>query len=183
MPKLSVLIAAITVVIVSSCSSKSGETALPAAPSSVKAVKDEVKGKKYKAEKAGTHSVFADDKEITWLEMKKDTANQLNKFENQIIGDATSLQLNFTNDTAVTVMMKDKTFNGTYIVNDTTKEDEKPGIKLRISYVDDEFKMGDGPASMVTYTYLVEGISEKSILVQSPRSMNNKNIVLLMKKL
>jgi hypothetical protein len=178
MPKLFVLMAAITVVMASSCSSKSGETALPAAPSSVKAVKDEVKGKKYKAEKAGTHSVFADDKEITWLEPKKE-----NEFEKKIVDEAKTLQFDFVNDTSVTVIMKDKTYNGTYIVNDTTKEDEKAGIKLRISYVDDEFKMGDGPASLVTYTYLVEGIGEKSILVQSPRSMNNKNIVLLMKKL
>jgi hypothetical protein len=183
MPKLFVLITAITVVISSSCSSKSGQTALPAAPSSVKAVKDEVKGKKYKAEKAGTHSVFADDKEITWLEPKKDTSSQLNKFENQIVDEAIRLQFDFVNDTSVTVIMKDKTYNGNYVVNDTTKEDEKPGVKLRISYVDEEFKFGDGPASIVTYTYLVEGIGEKSILVQTPRSMNNKNIVLLMNKL
>jgi hypothetical protein len=183
MPKPLFLIAVIEIVIASSCSSSTNKPTLPDAPASVKAVQDEIKGKKYKAEKAGTHSVFANDKEIEWLEPKKDTSNQLNKFENQIVDEAIRLQFDFVNDTSVTVIMKDKTYYGTYIINDTTKEDEKPGVKLRISYVDEEFKFGNGPASMVTYTYLVEGIGEKNILVQSPGSMNNKNIVLLMKKL
>lgn len=182
MPKPLFLIALIAIVIASSCSSVPDKPTLPNAPASVKAVQDEVKGKKYKVEKAGTHSVFANDKEIEWLEPKKDTSNQLNKFENQIVDDAKSLSLHFVNDTSVTVTIKDKTFNGTYIVNDTTKEDEKPGIKLRISYVDEEFKMGDGPASIVTYTYIVEGISDKSLLLGTPRSMNDKKIVVLMSK-
>jgi hypothetical protein len=151
---------------------------LPEAPASIKAVQDEVKGKKYKAERAGTHSVFENDKEIAWLNPKDE-----DKFEKEIEDESKSLQLEFINDTSVTVIAKDKIYNGTYVVNDTTKEDEKSGIKLRISYVDEEFKFGDGPASLVTYTYLVEGISDKNLLLETPRSMNRRKIVVLMNKL
>jgi hypothetical protein len=181
MQKIPALAAVSALLFICSCSSK--ESPATQAPSFVKAVQDEIKGKKYKVEKAGTHSVFADDKEIQWLEPKKDDKDQLNKFENQIVADAKSLQLDFVNDTSVTVIIKDKTYSGTYLLNDTTKEDEKPGIKLRISYVDEEFKFGDGPASLVTYTYIVEGVSNKSILLETPRSMNDRKIVVLMNKL
>jgi hypothetical protein len=178
MTKLPFLIAAITVAIAISCSSETDKNLLPEAPASVKAVKDEVKGKKYKAEKAGTHSVFENDKEIQWLEPKEE-----DKFEKQIADESKSLQLDFVNDTAVTVIVKGKTYTGTYAADDIVKEDEKPGIKLRISYVDEEFKMGEGPASLVTYTYLVEGISGKSLLLETPRSMNRRKIVVMMNKL
>jgi hypothetical protein len=178
MHKIPVLAVMSIAIFISSCSSKgSKENAMPDAPTSVKAVQDEVKGKKYKAEKAGTHSVFADDKEIQWLEPEKE-----NDFEKKIVDESKSLQLDFVNDTSVIVIMKDKTYNGTYIVNDTTKEDEKPGVKLRISYVDEEFKMGDGPATLVTYTYIVEGINDKNLLLGTPRSMNDRKIVVLMNK-
>jgi hypothetical protein len=178
MSKLPILIAAITIVALNSCSSETNKNSLPEAPASIKAVKDEVKGKKYKAEKAGTHSVFENDKQIKWLEPKKE-----DDFEKKIADESKSLQFDFVNDTAVTVIAKGKTYTGTYAADDIVKEDEKPGIKLRISYVDEEFKFGDGPASMVTYTYLVEGISNKSILLETPRSMNRQKIVVLMNKL
>jgi hypothetical protein len=177
MQKLSVLTAVLAFVFVCSCSSKTGTNALPAAPASVKAVLDGLKGNKYKTEKAGTHSVFENDKSIEWLEPKKE-----DKFETQIVDEAKTLMLDFVNDTSVIVTYKDKKNTGTYKADDTAKEDEKPGIKLRISYVDEEFKFGDGPASMVTYTYIVEGISDKNLLLETPRSMNNRKIVVLMSK-
>lgn len=139
---------------------------------------DEVKGKKYQAEKAGTHSVFENDKEIEWLEPKEE-----NKFEKQIADEAKTLRLDFINDTAVIVAAKDKRYNGTYKADDMVKEDEKPGIKLRVSYIDEEFKFGDGPAMEVTYTYLVEGISDKNLLLETPGSMNRRKIVVLMNKI
>lgn len=169
---------AITFVMLNSCSSKTGSDALPVAPASVRAVQDVVKGKKFKAEKAGTRSPFKNDKEIEWFEPEAE-----DKFEKEIADDSKTLQFDFMNDTSVTVVFKDKTYNGTYGVDDNTGEDEKPGIKLRVSYIDEDFKFGDGPASEVTYTYLVEGISDKSLLLETPRSMNRRKIVVLMNKL
>ncbi|MEI9810143.1 MAG: hypothetical protein WDO16_21005 [Bacteroidota bacterium] len=177
MQKRSILLSFITIILLNSCSLKKDNAALPAPPASVKAVLDGVKGSKYITEKAGTNSPFKDDKTIQWLEPKKE-----NEFEKKIVDEAKTLQLNFTNNTAVIVSAKDKTYNGTYRADDIQKEDEEPGIKLRISYIDEEFKFGDGPATEVTYTYFVEGIDDKGLLLLTPRSMNNRKIVVLMKK-
>lgn len=161
-----------------SCSSgKEKEPALPAAPASVKAVQDEIKGKIYQAKKAGTHSLISTDKEITWLE-----PTEKEKMEKEVADESKSIRMNFTNDTSVIVSIKGKTHTGTYSVGNETKEDEKEGIKIRVSYVDEEFKFGDGPAMKVTYLYLVEGINNKSILLETPRSLNQRKIVILMNK-
>jgi hypothetical protein len=165
--------------ILQACVSKTNSISLPQPPTSVKAVLDELKGKKYQAEKAGTHSVFENDKEIEWLNPKKE-----DEFEKKITDEAKTLRLDFVNDTAVTVTAKDKTYSGTYKADDEVKEDEKPGVKHRICYIiDEEFKLGDGPATEVTYTYLVEGISGKNLLLETPRSMNRRKIVVLMSKM
>jgi hypothetical protein len=176
MLKLPALAAISFLVILGSCSSKTN--ALPEAPVSIKAVQDELKGKKYSAENAGTHSVFKDDKEIQWLK-----PDEKNSVEKSVADESKSIQMEFADDTSVVVSGKGKINKGTYKVNDEVGEDEKPGIKLRISYVDEEFKMGDGPAMMVTYTYTVEGINSKSLLLETPRSLNNHKIVVLMKKI
>lgn len=178
MRQVSVPFAVIMFTILNSCSSKPGTAALPEAPASIKAVQDELKGKKYKTEKAGTHSPFKDDKTVEWLEPKAD-----DKFEKGIADDSKTLQLEFSNDTAVTVNYKSKTYIGTYVIDDVAGEEERPGIKLRVSYVDEDFKFGDGPATKVTYTYIVEGINDKSLLLETPRSMNNRKIVVLMSEL
>ncbi|MFI5129252.1 MAG: hypothetical protein ACHQFX_04645 [Chitinophagales bacterium] len=173
-----ILAAAAAVIFIASCSSDgSAKNGLPEKPGSVKSVQDDIKGKKYKTNKVGTHSRFSTDTTIQWLEPKKEE-----EFEKKIVDESRTFQLEFVNDTAVTIMMKDKTYHGTYIVNDTTKEDEKPGVKLRISYFDEEFRLGEGSASMVTYTYVVEGMNDKSLLLQTPRSMNDRKIVVLMNK-
>lgn len=170
--------AMIICMILQACVSKTNSISLPQPPASVKAVLDELKGKKYQVEKAGTHSVFENDKEIEWMNPKKE-----DEFEKKIAAEAKALRLDFVNDTAVTITAKDKTYSGTYKADDMVKEDEKPGIKLRISYIDEEFKFGDGPATEVTYTYLVEGISDKNLLLETPRSMNRRKIVVLMNKM
>jgi hypothetical protein len=166
------------VVNMNSCSSnESRQNLLPAAPSSIKAVLQEVKGKKYKADKAGTHSLIPTDKEIEWLEPKKE-----DDFQKKIVDESKSLELNFINDTSIIVIVKDKMYTGTYSADTVTKENEKPGIKLRISYADEEFRFGDTPASTVTFTYTIEGINDNSLLLETARSMNERKIVVLMKK-
>ena len=173
-----ILLLAAIVVFAASCSSNgSKKNALPDVPASLKAVQDEIKGQKYKTEKVGIHSLISSDAAVNWLEPKKEE-----EFEKKTVDEVKTFQVNFVNDTSVIVMMKDKTYNGTYAADTVTKEDERPGVKLRISYVDDEFKFGNGPASLVTYTYVVEGIDDKNLLLQTPRSMNDRKIVVLMSK-
>jgi hypothetical protein len=160
-----------------SCSSDEvGKNDFPAAPSSMEAVKKALPGASYKAEKAG-YRFLSTDKEIKWLEPKAE-----DKMEKEVVEKVKTTQLHFVNDTACLVEIAGKKYPGTYVVDDTINYEEKPGIKIRISYVDEEFKFGDAPASMVTYTYIVEGISNKKLLLQTPRSLNNKNIIILMSK-
>ncbi len=177
MNKLTVLLAVTVIVTAYSCSSKAGKDPLPGPPSTVNAVQSELKGKSYKAQKAGTHTLFANDKSIEWLEPKED-----DKFVKGIVDESISLEFIFLDDSSIVVKTKDKTYDGTYAVDDIVKEDEKPGIKLRISYVDEQFKFGNMPASTVTFTYGVEGINDNSLLLETPRGMNSRKIVVLMNK-
>jgi hypothetical protein len=161
-------------IIFGSCSSKKSKEETLGPPASAKAVRNIVKGARFNVEKAGIR-IFSTDKEIQWLEPKEDK-----KFEKQAIDESKSLRIYFLNDTSCLVALKDKDYQGTYTIDEQAKEDEKPGMKLRISYVDEDFKFGDGPASKVTYTYIIEAVSNKSLLLQTPRSLNDKNIILLM---
>jgi hypothetical protein len=175
MQKKSFFIAAI--IALSGCLSKKSSVSLPATPPSIKMVQDELKGNKYQAEKAGTYRTFKDDKEIEWI-----IPGKANEFEKNIADESTTLQLHFTNDTAVVVSTNNKTYNGIYSTDDKQGEDEEAGIRLRVSYIDEEFTFGDGSPTAATFTYLVEGIDDKSILLETPRSMNNRKIVVLMNK-
>ncbi len=167
------------VALTSSCTSNnSKKAAMPEPPVSIKAVSETIKGNKYKTEQAGIHSLITTDKEVQWLEPNKEE-----KFEKDMVDESKTLRFDFINDTAVTVAYKGKTYNGSYSVDDVTGENDNTGIKIRVSYVDEQFKFGDGPASKVTYSYIVEGINDKSILLQTPRSMNQRNIVVLMNKI
>ena len=70
-------------VFISACSSGgSDKNALPGKPASVKAVQDEIKGKKYKAEKVGMHSLISSDTDVHWMEPKKE-----NDFEKKIVDE------------------------------------------------------------------------------------------------
>ena len=167
----------IAVVIISCNPAGSKKNAAPDPPTSIKSVHETVKGQKFKVEKAGTHSLISSDKDIQWLDPKTG-----NKFEKEMADESGTLQFNFKNDTSITFAYKNKSYTGTYAVDDAFGEGDKPGIKLRISYVDEELRFGDGPASKVKATYVVEGINDKSLLLQTPMSMNRRNIVVLMNR-
>ncbi len=117
------------------------------------------------------------DKKIEWFGSTSE-----NEMEKKVVGKAISTGFHFLNDTACLVIMEGKNYSATYIVDDEARQDETAGIRIRISYEDNEFSFADGSASMVTYTYLVEGISDKNLLLETPRSLNRKNIILLMNR-
>jgi hypothetical protein len=166
-----------TIALVSCSSTDAKKDAIPGRPANVKVVAATVKGNHYIANRVGTHSVFSNDSTIEWLEPLPGQ-----EFEKKFVEEVKTLDLNFISDTAVTVKYGGKVSNGTYKVDDITGEDDKAGIKLRISYVDEQFKFGDGPASPVTFTYLVEGMDENKLLLETPRSINRRKAVVLMNK-
>src|SRR5689334_19790992 len=90
----------IAAVIFIGCSSEGGKKpTLPARPASIKAVQDEIRGKNYKTERAGTHGTFSTDTSITWIEPAKE-----NKFEQEVLDESKTFRLNFINDTSVTMI-------------------------------------------------------------------------------
>lgn len=159
-------------VILFACSA--GKDSLPPAPASVNAVKEAVKGKKYMASNAGFHPI-SNDKQVEWLQPKKD-----NKTEKDVAEETKSLHLEFVDDTTIIVSIKGKTYKGKYRLDDEKGDDENAGIKLRTTYADESFSFGGNEPMEVTYTYVVEGINSKSLLLLTPRSLNNKKIVVLL---
>lgn len=146
---------------------------LPPRPASVQLVVDMIRGGNYSATRVGTH-FLSTDSTVTWLDPKPGE-----KFEQEIVDEMKTLQLRLNPDSIVTVSYKGKEHTGTYSVDDNPGDDQKPGINLRLTYVDEEFRMGEGPAMKVTYTYVVEGINKDQILLLTPRSMNNKSLIVL----
>jgi len=153
---------------------------LPAKPGSPGTVKNAIQGKLYKTIKAGTLSPFEMDKKnpYEWTDDMKDTSSMFRNF----FADRMKFILHFINDTAVNFMDEGKHIEATYSIDSLIKEDEKPGVKLRISYEDKDnsFNMGDMGPVRLTYTYIVAGADDKQLLLETPRSYNDRKVIVLM---
>ncbi|MEI9946511.1 MAG: hypothetical protein WDN26_20100 [Chitinophagaceae bacterium] len=174
-----VLMALAAAFIVACNSNKDAETSIPPKPSSIEAVKQLVKGKKYRTQKVATVSPFEMDKEkpYEWMDEMKDTSTFFKKH----LADRMKFTLNFVNDTAVMMNDEEKIINGTYNLDTKTGEEEKEGIKLRISYPDSSMNFpGSTGVMIMTATYFVAGADEKSILLETPRSYNNRKVAILL---
>ena len=166
-----------------SCTNNSKETAataLPSKPASIDAVLSIVKQKKYTAEKIATLSPFEMDKEnpYDWFDDKKDTSS----FAREFLAERLNMSLKFINDTAVRLMEEGKETTGLYKLDTIIIEEENPGIKLRISYPDSSMSFPGVTSPMImTYTFNVLGINEKNLLLETPRSYNNRKVAVLLK--
>lgn len=170
---------AVATLVISCSNDKKNETAVPAKPASIDAVKQFVKGKNYQTKRVATVSPFDMDKEnpYEWMDEMKDTST----FFKNYLNERMSFTLNFVNDTSVVMSDEGKTINGTFRIDNETKEEEKEGIKLRISYADSSMNFPGATGSMImTSTYLVAGADEKSLLLETPRSYNNRKIAALL---
>jgi hypothetical protein len=148
---------------------------LPAQPGSMQTVMETLKGKNYKTINAGTVSPFEMDKDnpFEWQDKITDSFTRNNLKEQM------DFRLHFLNDTAVTFFDEGQEKQGSYILDTTTYGDEAPGIKLRIAHI----QLGMGTDSMkVTYTYPVNGISDKQLFLQTPREINRRKVVVLMEE-
>lgn len=152
---------------------------IPDAPKDAKAVLDFVKGKKLTVKSLGFYDNFTinDKKEVKWLDIKKEENNMIKEVATEEMG----FSLQFVNDTAVTVIKKAASFTGTYTVDELTekKDDEEPGIKLKLTYFDPEMSFG-GFSSPVTYAFDVLGLDEKRMMLKTPRTINRQNLISMM---
>jgi hypothetical protein len=172
------LIAAISVlIIICSCNNNSSSettasSTLPARPGSIESVQASLKGKNFKAVNAGTVSSFEMDKDnpYEWQDRMQDSTAK------NYMKERMGFRLNFLNDTAVIVFDDNQEKTGTWKI-DTTTEDGMQGMKLRISVMDFTFGNEMMP---VTYTYVINGISDKQLFLLTPRDFNRRKIVVLM---
>ena len=167
-----------------SCNSNKTEskqkTATPPTPTGVDAVAQTLKGKNYSVDKVATISNFEMDKDspYDWMDGKKDTTAFTRKF----VAERMKMKMNFTNDTAILFTDEEKTIEALYKLDTLTGDDEKSGIKLRVSYLDSSITFPSfTEPRLMTYTFPVLGINNESLLLETPRSLNNRKIAVLMK--
>lgn len=167
-----------------SCNGKK-EATIPGPPSSTTAVKEIINGKTFITSRVGTLSAFANgidkEKPFIWLDDEKES----DKFTKDYETERKKFQLVFVNDTTIRITDDGKTWDAVYKLDDAVQEDEKPGIRLRISYEDKEGSMGfPGTTTpmMLTSSYLVAGIGENEMIVEAPRKFNNRPVILWLKR-
>ncbi len=176
---LSLLVIAATVM---ACHHAEEHVVVPAAPKSVAEVTSAVKGQHYKVAKLGTLSPFAMDSlnPVNWQVQEQDTS----KFFRDYATKELKFKIDFSNDTTVSFMDEDKTTRGFYSVDNDANlgyEEEKPGIKLRIKYSDSMEFGGNKTAATMTQSYLVQGLGNKEIILETGKSINNRKLVVWMK--
>jgi len=180
--KYLILVPAVAILI-ASCNNKEKISA-PAAPASVKEVTTVVPGKNYKTIKLGILSPFAMDSAnpVNWNIANEDTT----KFFRDYAKSQLAFTLTFSKDSACSFYdaSQKKTFTAKYSVDDDPKsgnDETKPGIKLRVQYKDSiEFGASKTPAEM-TLTYLVRGINNNELLLETGNSFNDRKLVVWMK--
>lgn len=160
-----------------------GDMKVPDPPKDINTVKNTIKGKNFMATKTGFFGVLTvnDKQEVTWIDAAKETE----KFAREAALELNDkFSLSFVNDTTVNIVSKELTTTGTYTVDDAVGEYDKgmAGIKLRLSYIDTtmNFGFGDSSPMTMTYTYFVKGINEKELLLQMPREINRRPLVVLL---
>jgi hypothetical protein len=97
-----------------------------------------------------------------------------------LVREISNWELQLMDDSIARVTVKDINYPATYEVTDQVDEEEAPGIRLKVSYVDPSFSFGNNDSLPVTYTYLVKGINEGEILMELPRELNRRKLVALM---
>jgi hypothetical protein len=185
-------VALLATVILLSCTENKKEESLPAKPQDVNSVQTLIKGKKYTTQKIGFYDIIIVDgeRDVKWIDVaKKQTQlaknpdDNFTKMELEPIEEELKFGVQFVNDTAATVFVRDTSFAATYVVNDVVGQyDEvKEGIKIRLTYTDPSFSFGGGEPMEMTVTYVVIGADDKRLLVQTPRAIDRKPLISLLK--
>lgn len=186
------VIALFATVMLLSCTENKKEESLPAKPKDVNSVQTLIKGKKYTQQKLGFYDIIIVDGEkgVKWIDvaekqkqLAKNPDDNFTKMELEPIEEELKFGVQFINDTVATVFVRDTSFAATYVVNDVVGQyDEvKEGIKIRLTYTDPSFSFGGGEPMEMTVTYVVIGADDKRLLVQTPRAIDRKPLISLLK--
>jgi hypothetical protein len=166
------------------------EKVAPAAPTTAAAALTGLQGKTYKVEKMGLLSRF-----------KMDTINPVNwdikdtsSFYKNYAKSQSGLVFTFSKDSAVNFLNPDgssffnpgpaKMIKAIFTTDNDAKlqnDEEKPGIKLRIVYNDSLDFGGTKTASKMTQSFLIRGMNEKELIVETGNAFNEQKVVLWMK--
>lgn len=152
---------------------------LPARPASAEAISQFVKGRLFETKKVATLSPFdtGNESPYEWMNDSKDTS----KFFRDYLTERMGFTLQFINDTSAVLNEEGKVITGTYKFDNEVLENEKEGVKLRVSYPDASMNFpGMSDPMIMTSTFLIAGGDEKNLLIETPRSFNNRRIAVLM---
>lgn len=148
------------------------EIIVPAAPLSVANVKAEVKNKEYKVNEVGTIDFFNPD-ELEWSSASGDTS----KFFKDYVSERKNFSLHFINDSAVQMQDEKKAIAAHYDL-----QKDSSGILLKIQYPDSTFSFNPGETMMMTSTFKIRGVDDNGqLLLETPREINRRKVVVLMK--
>src|SRR5690606_9954694 len=190
MQRKNYLIALLATVMLFSCGQNKKDS-LPAKPQDVNSVQALIKGKKYTTQKVGFYSNLTvnEQTDMDWIDIAE-KKEQLAKDPNNITAE-TELKaaeremkfgVQFVNDTLATVFSNDSNFPATYIIDDVVDDysKDKESVKLSLRYADPSFAFGNEPAMEMTYTFVVDGADDKSLLLQTPRTINRQPLIILL---
>lgn len=165
--------------ILAACSNGTLAT-LPDPPASAKQVEAFIKGKKLSVEKVGFYSALTVNgkTEMDWIDSTADNYKD-DKMVLGVLRELNQWSMEFGNDTSGTVLSKGKPYASKWVVDETARDDEKPGVRIRVSFKDPELSFGGEPME-VTYSYLVKGVNEKQLLLELPRAINRRELTGLM---
>jgi hypothetical protein len=155
-----------------------GTKALPPAPASVAQTLAWLQGRTLSVQKAGFYGALTvnDNTEINWI----DTAVQAEPIIKETVRELGNWSMRLGSDSTIVINSKGSSYQGRYKLDDQPQEGEKPGIRLRVTYVDPTFSFGGSEPMEVTYTYLVKGIDAKEMLLELPREINRQKLLALM---
>src|SRR5690554_1221097 len=190
MQRKNYLIALLTTIMLFSCGQDKKDS-LPVKPQDLNSVKTLIKGKKYTTQKTGFYGTIAvnDETTVNWIdiaEKKKQLAKNTNNMTAQTELTAAERELKFAeqfvNDTAATVFSNGTSIPATYAVDNIVDDygNDKESVKIRLTYADPSFSFGNELASEMTFTFLVVGADEKSLLLQTPRTINRQPLISLL---
>ena len=167
----------ILIIFVTGCTVK--KETIPAAPNGTKAVQDFVKSKKLTVKSLGFFDNFSvnDKKEVKWIDMAKEK----DEMTKEVANEEMTFSLQFINDTAAIVLKKGGSFTATYSVVELKEKEgeDEPGVRLKLTYLDPEMSFG-GVASAATYSFVVLGLDDKRMMLQTPRSINRQPLISIM---
>lgn len=135
-----------------------------------------LKGKKWTVSRTGTLLPFTNDKKsYSWL----DEMETPNEFLGKSLAEMSPIQFTFVNDTLANVTGVPETpLQQTYIVTIDENVDLSVPI-LKLSFDGPSPLEGEGNMRM-TYSYPIYGIDESKMILGTPRSVNERTIVVLM---